>query len=146
MKHELRQAFESDKEYLVSLHKHCYREVVESQFGNWDDEIQRGFFEKKWKPAKFQMIIVAGEKVGVVSVEKHSNHFFISEIQIEPRLQNQGLGSQIIKAILSEARAQNLPVRLEVLQKSKAMNLYLRFGFVQISQTDTHFLMEKISC
>jgi GNAT superfamily N-acetyltransferase len=146
MKHELRQAFESDKEYLVSLHKRCYREVVESQFGNWDDEIQRVFFEKKWKPSKFQMIIVGGEKAGVVSAEHLAEHFLLSEIQIEPRLQNQGLGSQIIKAILSEACAQNLPVRLQVLKKSNAKNLYLCLGFVQTGETDTHLLMEKMPC
>jgi len=130
----------------VSLHKRCYREIVESQFGNWDDEIQRGFFEKKWNPSTFQMIIVGGEKAGVISVRQLADHFFLSEIQIEPRLQNQGLGSQIIKAILSEARAQNLPVRLQVLKKSNAKNLYLRLGFIQTGLTDTHFLMEKTPC
>ena len=144
MKHELRQAFESDKEYLVSLHKSCYREVVEGQFGNWDDEIQRGFFERKWNPSKFQIIIAGGEKAGVISVEQLADHFLLSEIQIEPRFQNQGLGSKIIKAILSEARAQNLPVRLQVLKKSNAKNLYLRLGFVQTGQANTHFSMEKI--
>jgi citrate lyase synthetase len=55
------------------------------------------------------------------------------------------LGSQIIKAVLSKAAAQSVPVRLQVLRKSKAKNLYLRLGFSQTGETDTHVLMEKTS-
>jgi GNAT superfamily N-acetyltransferase len=145
MNYELRQASENDKEFLASLHKLCYRDVVEAQFGRWDDEIQRGFFEKKWNSSNYQIIILAGQAVGAVSVEHCADHFFLSEVQIQPDFQSRGLGSQIIKAVLANAAARSLPVRLQVLRKSKAKNLYLRLGFSQTGETDTHILMEKAS-
>ena len=145
MNYELRQASENDKEFLASLHKLCYRDVVEAQFGRWDDEIQRGFFEKKWKPNNYQIIILAGQAVGAVSVEHCADHIFLSEVQVQPGFQSRGLGSQIIKAVLANAAAQSLPVRLQVLRKSKAINLYHRLGFSQTGDTDTHVLMEKTS-
>ncbi len=143
MKYELRQALESDREFLVSLHKLCYRDVVESQFGQWDDKIQREFFEREWKPANSQIITVDAQAVGVISVERNADHIFLSEIQIQPAFQGRSLGSQIIKTIISNAAAQNLSVRLKVLRKNKAKNLYLRLGFLQTGETETHFFMEK---
>ena len=48
----------------------------------------------------------------------------------ERRLHGSGLGTTILKALLAEADATGLPVRLEVLTGSKADRLYLRHGFV----------------
>ncbi len=138
-----RPATELDKEYLRALHKGCYQDIVTRQFGAWDDAVQRKFFEEKWIPEKFQIVELDGKNVGMISVLKKDDHVFLSEIQIEPVLQGRGYGTHILEHILSEAKKSETRVRLQVLKLNRAVNLYLRLGFVKVGETDTHILMES---
>jgi ribosomal protein S18 acetylase RimI-like enzyme len=143
MRVRLRPATAHDKELLASLQERCYREVVVAQFGGWDEKLQRGFFEKKWDPARFEIATVQGADVGAVSVQRHPDHVFLAEVLIDPAFQNQGLGTELVKQVLEDATKDGLPVRLQVLRKNRAHRLYERLGFVQTGQTDTHILMER---
>jgi ribosomal protein S18 acetylase RimI-like enzyme len=143
MRYCLRPATAHDKERLAALHERCYREVVVAQFGGWDEKLQRGFFEKKWDPARYEIATVQGTGIGAVAVQRHSDHVFLAEVLIDPAFQNQGLGTALVRQILADAAREGLPVRLQVLRKNRAHHLYERLGFVQTGQTDTHILMEK---
>ncbi|MCH8057202.1 MAG: hypothetical protein IIB78_04955, partial [Proteobacteria bacterium] len=48
---EIRRARESDREFARQTHHAAYREVVERQFGPWDEVLQNSFFEADWNPA-----------------------------------------------------------------------------------------------
>lgn len=139
----LRAATESDKESLRALHKRCYRDVVISQFGKWDDEQQRGFFDVKWNPANYQIIVVGGTDVGAIAVAEQGDHVFLSEIQIDPDFQNRGIGSKLVEDVVDRARSAARHVRLEVLHANRAQELYVRLGFKEIDRTDTHVRMER---
>jgi ribosomal protein S18 acetylase RimI-like enzyme len=141
----LRPATAQDKKFLATLHERCYREVVLAQFGSWDEKLQRGFFEKKWDPARWQIATVQGTDIGAVSVQRHPDHVFLAEILIDPRFQNQGFGTELLRQIFGDAAKDALPVRLQVLRRNRAYRLYERLGFVQTGQTDTHILMERTS-
>jgi GNAT superfamily N-acetyltransferase len=141
--YSIRPALDNDKSFAASLHKKCYQKVVVNQFGKWDDNIQRGFFEKSWKTSNHEIIMQNGISVGVLCIQRHPDHIFLSEIQIEPAFQHHGLGTSIINAICSEAADKKIPIRLQILQKNKAIMLYSRLGFRQTGRTDTHILMER---
>jgi ribosomal protein S18 acetylase RimI-like enzyme len=140
-----RPATARNKGFLAALHERCYREVVIAQFGGWDKKLQRGFFEKKWDPARWQIATVQGTDIGAVSVQRHPDHVFLAEILIDPRFQNQGFGTELLRQIFGDAAKDALPVRLQVLRRNRAYRLYERLGFVQTGQTDTHILMERTS-
>ena len=53
---------------------------------------------------------------------------------LDRRHHNTGLGTAILKVLLAEADALRLPIRLEVLNGSKADPFYLRHGFVKLSR------------
>ena len=125
------------------MNKRCYNDVVMRQFGQWDDEWQQHHFEKKWDPSRYQVICCKGRDVGALSVKLEKEHIFLAEIQIDPEIQNQGLGTKIINDIIADAQAKGLPVRLRVLRQNKAKKLYVRLGFMETGQTDTHIFMEK---
>ncbi len=143
MNYTLQQATEADREYAVFLHKRCYHDVVVAQFGSWDDQIQRGFFEKEWNPLKYQIIVVDGIPMGIISIDRNLKHISLLEIRIDPLYQNKKLGTHILHDLCSEAVAKHLPIRLQTLRKNRARSLYLRLGFHQISETDTHIILEK---
>lgn len=132
---------ESDKEAIYLLNRRCYRDVVERQFGLWDEDFQRAHFDRKWRESAYQKIIVRGEMAGVLVVEDHADHIFLAEIQIDPGLQGRGLGSKVLSDVIARAAEANLPVRLRVLVLSDARRLYGRHGFVVTDRTETHYLM-----
>jgi GNAT superfamily N-acetyltransferase len=143
MRYCLRQTSANDKERMAALHERCYRDVVVAQFGGWDDTLQRGFFEKKWDPERYQIVGVQGADIGAVAVQRHSDHIFLAEVLIDPEYQNQGFGTELVRHVLTDAARDGLLVRLQVLRKSHAHRLYERLGFVQTGQTETHILMER---
>jgi ribosomal protein S18 acetylase RimI-like enzyme len=137
-----RKATAKDVEFAKKIHHLAYREVVEDQFGTWDEAQQDGFFLAKWDPKTTSIIMRGSESVGCISVVEHPDHLFLSEIQIAPEFQGQGIGTQIIKEQMTEADSQDLPLRLQVLHKNeRAKHLYERLGFIVCGETDRHFVL-----
>jgi ribosomal protein S18 acetylase RimI-like enzyme len=77
----------------------------------------------------------------VIGVERRVTEIFLSQIELLPAFQGQGIGSQLITDLMDEARQQNLPITLQVLKVNPAQRLYQRLGFVVTGETATHFLM-----
>ncbi len=138
-----RKCTDADESFLRTLHRRCYHDIVVAQFGGWDDELQRGFFDKKWNPSNYQIIVVDGRDVGAVSYSNLNDRIFLSELQIDPDFQNRGLGSKLVNDVVENAKSQDRSVRLQVLRQNRAITLYSRLGFAEIGQTETHIMMEK---
>jgi len=62
---------------------------------------------------------------------------------VAPQHQNQGIGSEVLRPILVNADAKELPVRLECLKWNPALAFYSRHGFIITGENDIHFLMER---
>lgn len=133
---------QNDYEFGRLVHHSVYRDVVTRQFGSWDEGVQNGFFKEGWNRAPHKIIIVDGVPAGVFSVAVNSEHVFLSELQILPEYQGRGLGSQIIKQQMQDAKSLKLPLRLQVLRENKAQQLYRRLGFDVTETTDIHVKME----
>lgn len=142
MEYTLRPLKAEDKEFLRDLNERCYKNVVVRQFGEWDPELQRDFFEKKWDPDTFTAICAQEGDVGALSVWEEKDCLRLSEILVDPAFQNRGIGTEVVKAVLEEAESKDLKVRVQVLHENTAKQLYLRLGFVECGKTDTHVLME----
>ena len=134
---------EADYEFARKVHHLSYRDVVISQFGSWNESEQDIYFEKGWKGSPHSIILLNKIPIGVLSAVKYNDHIFLSEIQILPEYQGQGVGSHTIKDRINYAKKSKLPLRLQVLKQNKrAIDLYLRLGFIVTGNTDIHFLME----
>ena len=143
MQYSLRKASDADRALAELLHELCYKDVVIRQFGEWDSALQRQFFERKWQPEQYTVIVCEGESIGVLAAHHEADHLFLSEILIHPSQQNQGIGSAILTELLDRARTQRVPLRLQVLQSNRASVLYERLGFICYGRSDTHLLFEK---
>lgn len=143
MRYSIREAKADDRAFAEMLHERCYKDVVVRQFGSWDPEFQKQSFERKWHPQHYQIIVYNGMAVGVLSEERKPDHFFLSEIQIDPSVQNQGIGTEILTDLFERAHSSGVPIRLQVLRCSRATVLYERMGFRRCGHTDTHLLLEK---
>lgn len=136
-----RPSSESDREYARTVHHSAYRDVVQRQFGNWDENQQDDYFEKAWTTNAHEILLGDGEPCGYVSVKRDPDSLTILEVVIDSQFQNQGIGSAYIASIQKEASNKGVPLMLEVLTHNRARALYERLGFLEYSQTDTHVQM-----
>ncbi len=140
---QLRPVTADDRAAVQRLHRGCYHDVVAAQFGAWDDAVQDVFFEKRWAPERYRMVLLDGAVVGAVSAEQRPDCVYVLDIMIDPAFQNRGLGSSVIEHLAHEAATRGLPLRLQVLLKNRAAALYRRLGFCETGRTATHVLMER---
>ena len=125
------------------MHRQALREYVAAIWG-WDEEVQKEKFEKRFTPAGHQIVVFEGSDVGLLQVVDEGGHMVVGKIELLPGFQRRGIGSVLMGRILDEARARQVPVRLQVLRtNAPARRLYERLGFVMSGETETHFQMEK---
>lgn len=133
-----RPATDDDSEYAKSLHHEAYREVVERQFGRWDESAQDGFFTDTWSVEAFDILLWDGAPCGYLSVEDHGEHLQVREIVVSPSHQRIGIGTAVLRSVIEQAAARGLPVVLEALHENRAIELYQRLGFVETGTGATH--------
>lgn len=139
-KYTLRQATPADLDSLRRLHHAAMRDAVEPIWG-WDEKVQDRFFDERFQPEKVQVVLVDGVQAGCFSVEERADEVFLAEIRIDPAFQNKGIGSQIVKAVISDSARKGLPVMLTVLKTNRAKVLYERHGFVQVGEFEERYRM-----
>jgi ribosomal protein S18 acetylase RimI-like enzyme len=140
--HSLRPCTGDDEAFARSVHREAYFDVVTRQFGEWDDERQRGFFEAKWDPASYRLIVVDGADAGVLRYSREAGHIYLDEIQLLPMAQGSGVGSAVIRDLQEQAQHAGLPLRLQVLKQNRARALYERLGFYVTGESEQHVQME----
>jgi len=143
LKPTFRQCRETDREWAYALKSESYREVVERQFGPWNEEFQRALFATRWKAESSRIIILKDTLVGLIAMENREEHLWLDELQIAREWRGRGLGSLIIRDLLAQAKATQKPLRLQVLKSNdRAEALYRRLGFMAVSESETHLHME----
>ncbi|MEM7168843.1 MAG: GNAT family N-acetyltransferase [Pseudomonadota bacterium] len=134
---------QADKAFANALNEEVYRDLAIEQFGSWDAAAQDSYFDRKWDTGAYQIIECDGAPIGVLWLQREKDHLWLREIQIQRAQQNQGLGTQLLLDVMTEAHAITLPIRLRVLKGNRALSLYERLGFrVTGEYHDTHTWME----
>lgn len=136
-----RPATAADEEFARRVHHLAYRDVVQSQFGEWNEGQQDAYFRDAWPRRPHEIVEWDGKPCGYVAVEFSATRADIHELVLHPEYQNQGIGTAILGETISRARALDLPVYLQVLRENRAAGLYERLGFEEYDQTLTHSLM-----
>jgi GNAT superfamily N-acetyltransferase len=142
MEIEIRQATDADTEFARETHHAAYRDVVERQFGAWDEARQDAFFAEAWKPSHHGIISVDGVRCGYWAVEDRGADIHVRELVIHPSHQGRGLGTALLRGLQRQAQDRDIPIRLGTFHENYARRLYARLGFRELDSTATHVLME----
>ena len=141
----LAQAQKSDFEFLKYVHHTTLKEHVAKIWG-WNEDQQNQFFKDAFNTRHFQLIAIGETSVGYLEINETQDTLNISNILILPEFQGKGVGSQIIKSIISNAKHTNKRVALGVFKvNTRARKLYEKLGFHIHGETPTHYLMELVS-
>jgi GNAT superfamily N-acetyltransferase len=125
--------------------KIAFREYVEKVWG-WNEEEQRQLHLRRFASHDFRVIQVSGTDVGIMAMSYQPDSIHLHQMFILPVYQSKGIGASCMSKIIKEATASRLPIRLQVLKvNSRAAMFYQRLGFKRTGESDTHFLMERLS-
>ena len=135
---KLRAATEDDRAALFEVHCAAMRPYVEATWG-WDDEEQARMFAERFRAASWQVVTVGSETAGMLSMEENADEIWLASIEIHPRFQGRGLGTAIVRSLLTRSARSGKPVTLRVLHANhRARALYERLGFEQFREIETH--------
>ena len=140
---QTRSRYTTDYNWLLTLHRESYFDIITRQFGCWDEDEQLELFLDVWQSQNLVIIIKAGESVEMYVLDKYEDHLWLAELQITKLYRNKGIGTKVLEMLLMKAHAEGLPLRLRVLHKNhRAKKLYLQQGFDCISKSEHHYVME----
>jgi ribosomal protein S18 acetylase RimI-like enzyme len=117
------------------------RPLIEHLYGPWDAEVQQGFHDRWFEPSKTQVILVDGEPVGALGVESRHGDRYVTRIEILPSYQSLGLGTEIIRDLVEETHREGKAVSLHVFSGNRALAIYRRVGFREVSQEGNRVFM-----
>ncbi len=140
MKITRRPATDEDIEFARATHHAAYRELVERQFGYWDEAEQDAFFADDWHGDR-DLIVADGVACGYVCIEDRADDVHVRELVVAPEFQGRGIGSSVLRDAMDRAAARGVPVRLGTARQNRALALYRRLGFRETGETDTHVLL-----
>ena len=130
----LRPATPADSEFCYQLHKAAMGGYVTAIWG-WDEQVQRGFHDRAFNPAQWQIITVGGVDIGMLDVEHRPTEIYLARIELHPDSQGHGIGAQLINALADEAQQNGQDLVLDVLAVNhRAQALYQRLGLTEVAR------------
>lgn len=117
-------------EFALLLPPPVYQQLMAHQF-----HAQTVSYRNDFPRARFDIIELGGEPIGRIVVDRPGTMVYIVDQAVTPALRGRGIGTAMMRALMVEAQAAGLPLRLKVAQgEEAALRLYLRLGFVPIEQ------------
>ncbi|KZL18912.1 tRNA(Met) cytidine acetyltransferase TmcA [Pseudovibrio axinellae] len=116
--------------------------------GMFDHAVYRRKFESTFDPAFTQRIVWGGETVGFYVMWVRESYLYLERFYIHPKMQNRGIGGDVLGSLKQQAREQGKPIKLETFPRSRVNAFYLRNGFKLTSasqdEKNYEFLPEEL--
>ena len=119
----------------------------------WSDEQKQAFvmmqftaqqqhYRKEHPDARHDIIMRNDRPVGRLYVARRDGAIEILDITLLPQERNAGIGSHLIRELISEAEQSRRALRIYVESFNPSLRLFERLGFSRIGDEGIHFLME----
>ena len=133
----------ADQSWLEELRRAVYQDLFLATWGSWDEARHLRQFAACWQRGDIYTVELDGERVGMIQLFERADALVVGEIQIHPPYQCRGIGTLLLRDTIARAHARNKKVSLSTgLQNRRAVRLYERLGFRQVSQSEAHFHLE----
>ncbi|MFF5517973.1 GNAT family N-acetyltransferase [Streptomyces coeruleorubidus] len=141
----LRPAGPADVEPIAELRAVVMRPDLE-RLGRFDEHRVRQRLRDAFCPQHTSVIEADGMFAGSIALrpsETDENGHWLEHFYLSPELQGRGVGSAVLRAVLTRTDTDGELVRLNVLQGSPARRLYERHGFTVESQDPVDVFMVR---
>jgi GNAT superfamily N-acetyltransferase len=99
-------------------------------------------YQANFPRAQFAVILIDGEPVGRMVVDRAEDEIRVVDIALLPIHCGKGIGAELMKNVMAEAAQAGKPVRLSVFRGTRAIRFYQRLGFVHDGQPGIYEEME----
>ena len=141
-KYTFREALQSDFDFLFELNKVTMKNYVIATWGKWDDEWQRQYFQEKFRPEEYQIIVIANKNVGVLAITEDEKKIEIDRLQLMPEFQGSGIGTAILNDLITKVGKNQKSLCLTVLKSNeRAKQLYEKKGFHITDENEERYFM-----
>jgi ribosomal protein S18 acetylase RimI-like enzyme len=138
-RYRLTAATAADEDWLERLRRRAYADLFDATWGGWDEARHARHFAESFESGHISIIEVDGDRVGMVQRFEDADGVELREIQIDPTHQGRGIGTWVLRDVISGAGARGRDVRLTVgLKNREAIRLYERLGFRSVGESETH--------
>jgi ribosomal protein S18 acetylase RimI-like enzyme len=144
----LRDTTPEDDSFLLDVYAGTRLEELAGT--GWDDNQKRAFIqmqflarERIYPQVESKIIVLNGRPVGRMLVDRGDAAILLRDIALLTEYRNAGIGSRLIRELMSEAAAAGKPIELHVLSTSPAVRLYERLGFCRTSAEEEAYLEMK---
>lgn len=149
----LRGADEHDQPFLLSVYADSRAEEMQ-KIDHWTDTEKAEFisfqffaqhehYKKHYPKAEFLIIVVDGQDIGRLYVERTPKDICVMDITLLHQYRRQGIGRKLMTDLLNEAKSHQQTVNLHVEPDNVAKKLYLSLGFCVVGEMSFY---EKMEC
>ncbi|MEW1721827.1 GNAT family N-acetyltransferase [Streptomyces sp. NPDC093109] len=126
----LRPAEEADIEAIAELRATVMRPDL-VRLGRYDEHRVRQRLRDSYAPGHTSVVLAEGAFAGSVTLRPQdgAGGWWLEHFYLSPAVQGRGLGTAVLRSLLAATDAEGAPVRLDVVQGSRARRLYERHGF-----------------
>jgi GNAT superfamily N-acetyltransferase len=124
-----------DFDELVALRIAAMRESLEA-VGRFDPERARERLRSSFYPEHTRFVSLHQKRIGFYTFRPEEDGFHLDHLYVHPSYQSRGIGSLVMKHLLSLADAKQMPIFLGALKDSASNRFYQRHGFVQTHEDD----------
>ena len=149
---QLRKSVEKDIPFIIKV----YRSTREKELSltNWTEEQKTNFiymqtmaqlaeYKTKYPGATQQIVLFKNKEAGRFYTWENENEIRIIDITLLPQFIGKGIGSTLLNNLIKRSKEIKKKITLHVDPLSAALKLYLRLGFVHLSNNGRHYYMEK---
>ena len=146
----LRPVREEDQAILLEIYSSSRAE--EMALVPWDAAMKDAFllsqlsaqlthYRSYFPHARHDMILVDGEPIGRMYVDRREIEIRILDITLLPSARGHGTGTQIIQELMKEAADQDESLSIYVESFNRSLSLFQRLGFVKAEENGASWLM-----
>ncbi|MBS0206161.1 MAG: GNAT family N-acetyltransferase [Planctomycetes bacterium] len=148
----LRSIVKDDREFLYRCYASTRTEELsvvpwsdadKDQFLRMQFHAQSDHYEKHYRQAQFQVILVDEVPAGRLYVDRWPKEIRIVDITLLPAFRGHGIGSTLLQTLIEESESAGKPLSIHVEKNNPAMRLYLRLGFVPVGEVGVYDLMQR---
>ena len=104
---------------------------------------QQMHYRAQYPDADVRLVLVDDEPIGYLYVHRGPQRVALVDVALLPAHSGQGVGSEVVGALLREATEAGKPVVAHVEKDNRASRLWRRMGFEVVADDGVHLAMER---
>jgi ribosomal protein S18 acetylase RimI-like enzyme len=145
----LREVTPADEPFLFEVY--ASTRLDELQGTDWSEEQKLAFIrmqfvvrERTQPRVDDRIILLNGQRIGRMMVDRGEAAILLRDIAVLTEYRNAGVGSRLIRDLMTEATTAGKPIHLHVLASSPAVRLYERLGFSRTGEEAAYLEMKWV--